>query len=97
MTIQHPLPQDDLLPRGRGWAGIPQVELDGSSWTLSFAAKHLEIPEDLLRKTVAYTDLEPAGTLNMREYRSQGRTPRAYPAKALIEIAETLMSLKDRI
>ena len=95
MTIQHPLPQDDLL-RGKGWTGIPQVELDGGNWTLSFAAKHLEIPEGLLREIVKYTELEPAGTMNMRAYRSQGRTARAYPAKALIRIAETLMSLKDQ-
>jgi hypothetical protein len=95
MTIQHPLPQDDILPRGRGWAGIESVELDGNNWTLPFAAKYLQIPEGLLREAVKYTELAPAGTINMREYRSQGRTPRAYPAKTLIDIAETLLSLRD--
>jgi len=87
---------DDELARGRGWAGVPIVELDGKSWTLPFAAKHLGIPEVLLRETVRYAELQPVGAMNMREYRSQGRAARAYPAKALIRIAETLMSLKDQ-
>ncbi len=95
MTVQHPLPQDDTLLRGKGWAGLPAVELDGDNWTLAFAAKHLEIPEGLLREVVKYLELEPSGTMNMREYRSQGRTPRAYPAKTLIDIAEALMSLRE--
>lgn len=87
----------DELTRGKGWIGVPTVELDGNSWTLPFAAKHLGIPEGLLREIVKYTELEPAGVMNMREYRSQGRTPRAYPAKPLIIIAETLLSLKEHI
>ena len=93
MTIQHPLPEDDILPRG--WAGIPKAELNGRSWTLDFASRHLEIPEDLLRATIKYLEIEPAGTLNLRPYRSQGRTPRAYPAGKLIAIAEALATLKD--
>ena len=87
---------DDDLPRGRGWTGVPLVELDGTSWTLAFAAKYLEIPEGLLREAVKYAELTPSGTMNMRAYRSQGRAARAYPAKTLIDIAETLISLKDR-
>ncbi len=83
------------LSRGKGWTGVPLVELDGGNWTLAFAAKHLEIPESLLRETVKYMGLPPSGTMNMREYRSQGRAARAYPARTLIEIAETLMSLRE--
>lgn len=86
---------DDELPRGKGWTGVPLVELDGTNWTLAFAAKHLEIPEGLLREVVKYTGLSPSGTMNLREYRSQGRAARAYPAKTLIDIAEALMSLKE--
>ena len=95
MTVQHPLPDDDILPRGRGWAGIEKVELDGRSWTLDFASKMLEIPENLLREAVRYLELEPSGTLNMRGFRSQGRTPRAYSAKKLIRISEVLQALKE--
>jgi len=93
----HPLPEDDTLPRGKGWIGIPAVELDGKNWTLDFASKYLEIPEPLLREAVKYTGLSPAGTLNMRAFRSQGRTPRAYPAGKLIMIMEALTTLREDI
>ena len=95
MTIQHPLPDDDILPRGRGWAGVDKVEIDGRNWTLEFASKYLEVPESLLREVIKYTGLQPAGTLNMRPFRSQGRTPRAYPAGKLITIAGALEALKE--
>ena len=72
------------------------MELDGANWTLAFASKYLEIPEELLREAVKYAGLSPSGVMNMRPYRSQGRTPRAYSAKSLIGIAETLMSLREQ-
>ena len=97
MTLQHPLPDDDILPRGKGWTGVPSVELDGRNWTLEFASKYLEIPESLLREVIKYTRLPPSGTLNMRGFRSQGRTPRAYPARELIVIMEALSSLKENL
>ena len=90
----HPL---DELPRGKGWVGIGKVDLDGKNWTLDFASKYLDVPEALLRVAVKYTSLSPAGTLNMREYRSQGRTPRAYPAGKLIIIAEGLEAIRDNL
>jgi hypothetical protein len=77
------------------WQGLPPAELDGRNWTLDFASKYLEIPEDLLRKTVTYLEIPPSGTLNMRQYRSQGRTPRAYPARKLIMIMEALETLRE--
>ena len=95
MTVQHSLPDDDILPRGRGWAGIGKIELDGRNWTIPFAAKYLDIPEGLLREAVKYAELEPAGTMNMRPFRGQGRTPRAYPAGKLIVISEALATLKE--
>lgn len=97
MTISHPLPDDDILPRGKGWAGIEKVELDGRNWTIPFAGKYLDIPEELLRQVVKYTELQPSGTLNMRSFRSQGRTPRAYPAGKLIMISEALATLKENL
>jgi hypothetical protein len=80
-----------------GWKGAPPVELDGLNWTLDFASKFLEIPEALLRETIKYTGLPPSGTLNMRGFRSQGRTPRAYNARDLIIISEDLASLKEKL
>lgn len=78
-----------------GWQGIPPAELDGTSWTLDFAAKLLEVPEPLLREIVRYTGLPPAGTLNMRGYRSQGRAARAYQASQLIIINEAIQTLRE--
>ena len=85
----HPLPD---LP---GWESLPSVEPDGKNWTVPFAAKYLDIPEILLRETIRYTGLQPSGTLNMREFRSQGRAARAYSAAHLITIAEGLQALKE--
>ena len=87
----------DDLARGRGWAGIGFVELDGANWTLDFASKMLEIPEKDLRDLVRITGLTPAGVLNMRGYKSQGRAPRAYSASKLIMLTETLMAIQEKI
>lgn len=87
----------DDLARGRGWAGIGFVELDGASWTIPFASKMLDLPEKDLRDLVRITGLPPAGVLNMREYRSQGRAPRAYPAGQLIMITEVIATLRERM
>lgn len=106
VTVQHPLPPlpevvseaiTTIEAAPKGWTGVPAVELDGRNWTLGFASKHLDIPEELLRQAVKYTELEPAGTLNMRSFRSQGRTPRAYSAKKLIMISEALVTLKENL
>jgi hypothetical protein len=79
----------------KGWVSIPEADFDGKSWTLDFAAKMLGIPERDLRDLVRITGLAPTGVMNMRGYRSQGRTPRAYPAQALIAIAEAIEDLRD--
>jgi hypothetical protein len=87
----HPLPD---LPKN-GWKGIPPAEFDGKSWTIPFASKLLGVSSDALRVIVREIGLEPSGTLNLREYRSQGRAARAYPARRLIAIAEAVDSLRD--
>jgi len=78
-----------------GWQGAPPVELDGRNWTLDFAAGFLKIPEPLLREIVRFTGLSPAGTINMRGYRSQGRAARAYSASHLSTIAHELENLRE--
>jgi hypothetical protein len=78
-----------------GWKGIPPAEFDGKSWTIPFASKLLGISSDTLRAIIREIGLEPAGTLNLREYRSQGRAARAYPARRLIAIAEAVDGLRD--
>lgn len=80
-----------------GWAGIGKVDPDGQNWTLDFAARMLDLPERDLRDLVRITGLEPAGVLNMRTYRTQGRAPRAYPASRLIMITEILAELREKI
>lgn len=87
----------DDLARGRGWTGIGFVELDGASWTIPFASKMLDLSEKDLRDLVRITGLSPSGVLNMREYRSQGRAPRAYPAGQLIMITEAITTLRERM
>jgi hypothetical protein len=79
-----------LPPLPGGWRSLPFVDLDGTSWPLPFAAQILEIPLRDLRKRVKEEGLEPSGVIRMREYRSQGRQPRAYPAAELIRIAEEM-------
>jgi hypothetical protein len=87
----------DDLARGRGWAGIGFVELDGANWTVPFASKMLDFPEKDLRDLIRITGLPPAGVLNMRDYKSQGRAPRAYPAEKLIMITETAAALREKM
>jgi len=91
----HPLPSLDELPRGRGWVSIATVDLDGKNWTLDFAAKILDFPERDLRDLVRISRMRPAGVMNMRGYRSSGRTPRAYPAEKLIRLTEAVMDLRE--
>lgn len=79
----HPLP-------ALGWKGLPFTDLDGMSWPLNFAADLLGVSELELRKRVKRQDVQPAGVIRMRHYSSQGRQPRAYPAKELIRIAEEI-------
>jgi hypothetical protein len=78
------------LPSLQGWKGLPFTELDGMSWPLNFAAKILQVSELDLRKEVKQQGVEPTGVIRMRDYRSQGRQPRAYPATELIRIAEAI-------
>jgi hypothetical protein len=87
----------DEPPRGKGWAGAPFVPLDGSSWTLDFAARMLDIPERDLRDLIRITALEPSGVMSMRPYRSQGRAPRAYPADRLIVLTEAIGKLREEM
>lgn len=81
-------------PGRQGWQGAPKLQLDGVNWTLQFAATILEFPERDLRDLMRILDIKPAGTLNMRDFRSQGRIPRAYPANVLINVTETVRDLK---
>ena len=73
-----------------GWKGLPFTELDGMSWPLNFAARILGVSELDLRKRVRDEDVQPTGVIRMRDFRSQGRQPRAYPAADLIRIAESM-------
>jgi hypothetical protein len=93
----HPLPRDDILPRGRGWSGIPFVEIDGQSWPLEFASRMLEIPLRDLQDLIRITGLKPSGVIRMAEFRRQGRQPRAYPADKLILLAESIRELSGRM
>ena len=109
----HPLPCDvygscghascavvvrgDDLPRGRGWAGIPFVEIDGVNWPLDFAAKMLDIPAKDLTDLVRIVGLQPAGTIKMASYRRQGRQPRAFEAAKLIRITEMIRKLSEEL
>lgn len=92
----HPL-EDDLLSRGRGWAGIPFVEIDGVNWPLEFAAKMLDIPARDLADLVRILGLQPAGTIRMASYRRQGRQPRAFEAAKLIRITEVIAKLSEEL
>src|SRR5260370_18100814 len=83
------------LPPLKGWGSIPFAELDGANWTLGFAAKLLDVPEKELRKRVKEEGLQPAGVINMRPFRSQGRAARAYPAGELIRISEAITEIRE--
>lgn len=88
--------QDDL-PRGKGWAGISFVDIDGQNWPLEFASRMLDIPLQDLRDLVRIVHLEPAGVIRVAAYRRQGRQPRAYPAEKLIKITEVIRKLSEEI
>jgi hypothetical protein len=92
----HPL-EDDLLPRGRGWAGIPFVEIDGVNWPLEFAARMLDIPVRDLADLVRITGLAPAGVIKIASYRRQGRQPRAFEAAKLIHLTEGIRKLSEEL
>jgi hypothetical protein len=69
-----------------GWGGLPPVELDGENWPLDFAARILGVPERDLRDLVRITGLEPAGTLQMAEFRRSGRAKRVYNGAVLVRL-----------
>lgn len=83
--------------RTLGWEGAPKVPVDGMCWPLDFAAKQLGMPLKDLREAVRILGLQPSGTINTRGYRSQGRIPRAYEARRLIELQEGLRALSERL
>lgn len=87
----------DDLPRGKGWAGIPFVEIDGQNWPLEFAARMLDIPVKDLTDLVRIVKLQPAGTIRIASYKRQGRQPRAYEAARLIRITEAIRALSEEL
>lgn len=96
----HPLPhiEQDSATTRRGWKSVPPARFDGQAWPLGFARELLGITRPaLLRELVLELGLQPAGTLNMREYHSQGRAARAYKAADLIAIGESIQDLKEKL
>lgn len=91
------LPEGEILPKGKGWTGLPPVRLDGDNWTIQFAAKMLDMTEQDVRDIIRITGLEPSGTMRMASYARQGRQPRAYPAEKLVKIAEALRTLREQL
>ena len=77
------------MPESSGWQGLPFVPCDGQNWPLAFAARFLDIPERSLREQVRKRGVEPAGVIQMADFRRSGRQPMAYPAAELITIAES--------
>jgi hypothetical protein len=55
----------------------------------------LDVPEEDLRAIVKLSHLKPTGTMQMRAYKSQGRTPRAYPARQLIQLVEYVRVMRE--
>lgn len=80
-----------------GWRSLSFVDIDGQNWPLEFAAKMLDIPLEDLRDLVRIVHLEPAGVIRMAGFRRQGRQPRAYEARKLIEITEVIRELSDHL
>lgn len=76
-----------------GWEGAGKVPADGQFWPVTVAAELLGMEERDLRDLIRITGLRPAGTMNMRAFRSQGRASRAYDAKKLITIHEAVVKL----
>jgi hypothetical protein len=67
------------------------------NWPLPLAAKVLCVPERDLRDLVRMLGLKPSGTANMRDFSTQGRTSRVYPAEHLILICESIAVLRDAV
>ena len=85
-----------------GWHGAPFVPGDGQNWPLSVAAGLLDLPEEDLRKLVQVAESikgEPlhVGVIRLNAFSRQGRQPRAYPAKMLIELCEKFRSLAENL
>jgi hypothetical protein len=77
----------------KGWAGVPEVPVDGRNWPLEFAARTLGIPERDLRDLVRIMGLEPTGTMPMAQYRRSGRNPRVYDAAKLVRLYQLTREL----
>jgi hypothetical protein len=80
-----------------GWGSVAFVELDGRSWTVEFAATHLGVSGEFLRKALKELEVEPVGVMRMNTFSRKGRQPRAYDAKKLIMISEAMIDLKERL
>lgn len=72
------------------WSSLPILPPDGENWPLSVAAQVLDISEKDLRRQVNREKLEPSGVIRIAGFRRSGRHPMAYPAEALMAIADTL-------
>lgn len=72
------------------WTSLPILPPDGQNWPLSVAAQILDVSEQDLRKQVNKEKLEPAGVIKVTGFRRSGRHPMAYPAEALMVIADAL-------
>jgi hypothetical protein len=81
----------------KGWAGLPEVPLDGDHWPLKFAAQALGMPLEDLKDLVRIVGLEPTGTAKMADFRRSGRQPRVYPAAALIKLHEAVYCLTEEL
>jgi hypothetical protein len=81
----------------RGWAGAPEVPVDGKNWPLEFAAKTLSIPERDLRDLVRIMGLQPSGTMPMAQYRRSGRNPRVYDAAKLVRLYQLTRDLSAEL
>lgn len=82
---------------GKGWAGLPAMELDGSDWPLSTAAALLGLPERDLRDLVRIAGLPPSGTAKMATFARSGRHPRVYPGAGLITICEAIFAVRQQL
>ena len=72
------------------WSSLPILPPDGENWPLSVAAQVLDVSETELRKGIRREGLEPAGVIKLADFRRSGRHPMAYPAEALMAIADAL-------
>lgn len=74
------------------WSSLPILPPDGRNWPLSVAAQILDVSEQDLRRQINKEKLEPAGVIKLASFRRSGRHPMAYPAEALMAIADALRS-----